>query len=370
MKILYISHTSNIGGAARSLMYMAKGIKEHLILLPQNGTITEEYNKNGLKYEFCRIPALFYSQYQSLGIISILSFIRHFFNIFKLAKYIKQGYNIFHFNEVVFAPVIFLLKLYYRNDIKIVIHVRVFMPKYRLGITRKIFTYMLKKSDYIIGIGEKELELFQEYKNKEILYNSVDMGDYIAMYKKTNYLHKKYNIGNDKKIAGYFGAIHKGKGQDFIVNVLKNKKMDNLIVIFFGDGEMKEELENTIKNSGIKNIVFAGFINNVFECMEGCDFILRAEDFGLYGRDILEANLLGVPMLASKSEDNKEEKLIQNGINGYYFKPFDEKQFTEKLELLMTEHNSMRGNSLKMNIGIISSDEYSKKITKIYETLR
>jgi hypothetical protein len=374
-KILYISHSSFIGGAERSMMYMAMSNPKSLLLAPKfafkNCPIIELYEKNKVNYEFLTIPALFYHQYGNITFLKIVYFLMFIPNLLCLFKYYRNGYRILHFNDVVFAPTIWILKILFGKRLKIIAHVRSRLPKNRFGLWQKTFVYCLKKSDFIISIGKKELAPFSTIKNRQILINPISYENYKPFFYKTDYLEKKFNIDKNKIIVGIFGTLHHAKGQDFIINHFISRTIDKkLVLIIFGIGPLLKTLKNKVKKNNLDSkILFANQVSNVFECMEGCDFIIRPEIYGYFGRDILEANSLGIPILTSKCKENIYEHLLEEGINGYSFTPLDSDCFANSLSRMLTNYNRIRGNSVELKKGYILSEDYYKELQKIYDQL-
>ncbi len=373
MKTLFISHSSQIGGATRSILYAIKKCDNYLLLVPDNGPILDLYKSENINYEVLKVPTIYYSQYSKIGLRTVASFLLRLPNIFKLMKYINNEYKIIHFNEIVFAPTAYLLKLIYGDKIKIVVHARVTMPVYRLGLSRKIFRYMLSKMDYIIAIGNPEFSDLPNGVRKTILTNPVDHGSYNPIFKKSNYLHDKFNISKEYIIAGAFAQIHVGKGQDFILESLAKLNINKKIkIIFFGKGAdvYVQSLQNIIKDSIYRDdIIFAGYINNLYECMEGCDFLIRAEDFGLLGRDIMEANSVGLPILTSIDEKQDYSNIIRDGDNAITFKPKNSEDFLSALNLMLENYQKMRCWSVENKFGYVDSGEYCNSLKEIWKVL-
>ena len=374
-KVLYISHSSDIGGAARSLMFLVKEDPNAHVLVPSWGPILTEYRRYGISYDYLRLPVLYHSIYNDVHNESLNDFINRLIvdypNIKKLERYINEGYTVFHLNEIIFAPLIPVLRYLFGNKIKIVTHVRLTMPCSHY-MTR-IFTYCLKKSDYLIGVVESVLDPFQSYSEKKVIYNPVDFGPYLPSYRRTEYLNDTYNIPRNKKIIGYFGMLHKGKGQDFLIEYLvkKKEKLDReCIIIFFGDGPMYRELLNKVtENELSKTIHFAGLIQNVYEAMEGCDFIVRTDETGDFGRDILEANSLGVPILISRKSTNRDDQLFKESYNGYGFLPGDFTEFDNKWNQMLLHYRELRGNTVRDQFGYTLSSGYYGKVKEIFDSL-
>lgn len=374
MKTLFISHSSQVGGATRSIMYGIKNCDKYLLLVPNEGPILPLYDDEKIKYEIVHIPALFYSQYSKITLRAIISFLYRLPNIFKLIRYINQGYTIIEFNEIVFAPTAYLLKLFYKDKIKIILHARVTMPIYRFGWSKYFFHYFLKKADHIIAIGQTEFDDLPKNCSKSILINPVDFGRYTPTFNKSNYLHDRYGIPKGSVIAAIFGQLHIGKGQDFIVHALTQTTIpNNVFFIFFGNGNEKyiEQLKYMTSKFFLKDkIIFAGYVNNVYECMEGCDFIIRSEDFGLLGRDIMEANSLGIPILTSIDNTKDYSMLIKEEHNALTFVPKNMLSFINQLNNMLILHSKMRGWAHKDQFGYTNSEYYCNNLKKIWRKLR
>jgi len=366
-KILFISHAAAVGGATRSIMFLAKHTPDSLLLVPNDGPILDLYRQNGIRFEIQRVPNLFYSTYQSVSLFGIARFLKDLPKLAALDKYIRAGYTTLHFNEIVFAPTIFLLRLVYGKKIRIVTHARVTMPVHRLGWSRALFLRMLRSSDVIIAIGKNELEAFRDFPCAVRITNPVEFGDYVPQFRKTETLHKQFDIPEDVVIAGSFAQLHKGKGQDFLVRCLRDHPVPNFRLILFGEGDMEQELKDYICANGLENsVILAGYTNNVLAAMEGCDFIIRAEDFGYLGRDIIEANALGVPILTSLAVGYEDGELFEDGYNGFSFGPGDQAGFSRALHEMLAGKSELLGRTVRDKRGFTFADEYAGFVRRYY----
>lgn len=377
MKILYISHSSYIGGAERSMMYMAMGQKDSLLLAPSYGDcpIFELYKENNVNYKILTIPGLFYHQYGKLTILKVCYFIFFLPNLFKLFNLIKkEKAKIIHFNDVVFAPYVPFLKMIYGSRLKIVTHIRSRLPRHRLGVSRYFFTKWLKKSDRLIAIGDAENEPFKDLDKSVIFRNPVSFDNYKPKYKKNSTLIKKYNLSDSDITAGVFSMLHPGKGHSFLINTLneyfKKSEDKKLKIIIFGKGKLENRIRNLIKESEYNDrFILAGQINNVYETMEGCDFIIRPEEHGMLGRDILEANALGIPILTSVLDIKLYSDILKEDFNCKTFSPLNGKEFQISLKVMLNKYRELRGKTRKNEFGFLLKEKYNEKLNTIYENL-
>ena len=366
-KVLFISHASAVGGATRSIMFLAKHTPDSLLLVPNDGPILDLYRKNGIRFEIQRVPNLFYSTYQSVSLFGIARFLKDLPKLTALHRYIRSGYTTLHFNEIVFAPTIWILRRLYGQKIRIVTHVRVTMPIHRLGWSRALYVRMLRCSDVVICIGKNEIEPFAGFPCAVRITNPVDFGDYQPAFRKTDTLHEKYGIPRGTVLAGAFAQLHKGKGQDFLLRCLREHPVENFRLLLFGSGPMESELKEFISANRLEgSVIMAGYTNNVLEAMEGCDFINRAEDCGYLGRDVLEANALGVPILAALTKGYEDGELFEHGYNGLAFPPGDQKAFAGALDQMIAAREGFRGKTVRDRRGFTPADEYAERVAAYY----
>lgn len=109
------------------------------------------------------------------------------------------------------------------------------------------------------------------------------------------------------------------KRQDLLIFAFAKlkEKLSDWSLVFYGDGEDKEYLENLAKENGIfEQVIFQGKVNNVSEKLvnEGI-FVLTSDTEGLPNA-LLEAMALGMPVVATDCSPGGARTLISenNGI--------------------------------------------------------
>lgn len=158
----------------------------------------------------------------------------------------------------------------------------------RKSILYKVFAYIEKvlyknadkivtltaNKDYYTSIGVDE-------KKVEIVSNGVDLEKYDSLTKEESpvkFLENKFNIL-------YTGAHGTANCLEFILEVAKLMKNDEIIFNFIGEGEKKEELIKKAKEYNLKNVEFYPPINKNFipsTLKNGDAMILPVRDEPLY----------------------------------------------------------------------------------------
>jgi len=145
------------------------------------------------------------------------------------------------------------------------------------------------------------------------------------------------------------GRINKQKQQLEIVRQLSGRIDSRIKILFAGDGPMLEELRTICK--GNKSFEVLGFRNDVKELLQKSDFILLFSVHEGLPISLIEATMVGMPILCNGVGGNTE--ICINGKNGWILNDWD--------DLIATINNLTN----------ISNEEYScmcKESRGIYES--
>lgn len=104
----------------------------------------------------------------------------------------------------------------------------------------------------------------------------------------------------------------------------------------YGDGALKEELNNRIIEMHAEDYIFLkGHVTNVHEIMsESFAFILSSDYEGL-SNSMLEALAVGMPCICTDCPPGGAKSFITNGKNGFLVNVGNTKELTEKMKLLI-----------------------------------
>lgn len=140
-------------------------------------------------------------------------------------------------------------------------------------------------------------------------------------------------VYRDKNYVLYFGRLSAEKGLDFLINTVSKRPKIKLKIA--GTGSEEKRLRNLVRNKKIKNVQFLGFKNGnlLKKIIQECRFtVLPSLWYEVFGLSILESFASGKPVLASDIGGIPE--VVENGYNGFLFKPGDSNNLLNQLDRL------------------------------------
>jgi glycosyltransferase involved in cell wall biosynthesis len=177
-------------------------------------------------------------------------------------------------------------------------------------------------------------------------------------FEKFNFLRTSNQKNEKLNIISVGSLVHK-KNHVFLLEIateLINNNI-NFQINIFGDGPLKEFINNQIKQKGLSNHVFlkgkSSSIENEFKQNNYYIHPAKSEPFGLV---LLEAMASGLPVLSLDGKGNRD--IIKNEINGYIFKEENAKKFADTIIYL--EKNNSNKTELIEN-GYITAKKYDIK---------
>ena len=162
---------------------------------------------------------------------------------------------------------------------------------------RPFINNVLKKADVVYAVSnalKKEILStgVDGIKAKTRLYwNSVD----INKFSKEN---KNLLKNNGKPIVLFVGNIIKRKNVNLILEA-KKQSNTNYEVVVVGDGPLKKDLENKVKNENISDVRFLGSRNDVENIIPGCDVLVLPSFSESFGLVLIEALACEKPVIGS-----------------------------------------------------------------------
>lgn len=331
LKILFVSHSSEIGGAEKSLLELLKGLSikgvECHVVIPANGSLSQELDKLFIPNHIIYLPwcADGEKKYDRSRIAEIE---KSSLELMGLARKIKPDI-VYSNSSVIFQGAIVSKML----GIKHVWHIREFGEldygiDYYLSIEKRA-EFVFENSDKIIFISKALADYYHEYisdKKSEVVYNDVKIPESS---------HNCENESNGKLKLLMVGNVHPAKGQlDAIraIKLLKERGYADIVLKIVGrkNQDYYGKIANFIDENFLHDqISFFDFVSNPTKFFKESDVVLMCSKSEGFGRVTVEAMLFGKPVIGAYAGGTKE--IIRDNENGLYYESENSIDLAEKI---------------------------------------
>jgi 1,2-diacylglycerol 3-alpha-glucosyltransferase len=148
-------------------------------------------------------------------------------------------------------------------------------------------------------------------------------------------LRQRFALDPDKVIFLYIGRVDAEKRLDMLIQALHQLKRQDIHLVIAGKGADRHRLVDLAKQLGIEQQVrFLGFVPEAdkVDLLNSADVFAMPSEAELLSIAALEAMACGRPVLAARSKALPE--LVDEGVNGYLFKPGDVGDVARKMDML------------------------------------
>tara|TARA_B110000240_G_C13491471_1_gene449795 strand:+ start:697 stop:1905 length:1209 start_codon:yes stop_codon:yes gene_type:complete len=355
IKILYMFHTSVIGGGSFCLLNIIKKLDKNtytpIVLLKNNGPLAVELKKIGATVYFEKsISTVLYNKniFKFRNIKLIYGIL---FSLPKIKKWLKKiEPDIFHLNTMMLYPYLIPAS---QLHIKTIVHMRENWPKEEHQIQFKLAKWVISKfADKIVAINQTSADILK------LNYKTQVIHDYISFDGRSNDYDFKKLLGKDYqslKIFSFFGGTNWQKGALQVVETFLNKIIDEdvrLIVVgvinknivfkgFFGGvKKILSKIDYYRYNDKVRfiaqkdeRIVFIPATYHVKSIIEQSQCIVSFFSIPHANLTMAEASCLGTPSIAADTPEAKE--YCNNGESALLFQMNNKKDFEEKIKIFL-----------------------------------
>ena len=156
---------------------------------------------------------------------------------------------------------------------------------------------------------------------------------------------KRQELGlpDDAFVAGYIAALEWRKGHHHLIKIMQRlaRNYPHLHMLFAGEGFSSQRLKNLVQKAGLnRRIHFLGYRNDVPEIMAALDVKLFASEREGLPQVLVQADTVGVPILAFDAEGVRE--MVHHGVNGFVFAHGDTDSLAAALEQFIQQPETAR----------------------------
>ena len=197
-----------------------------------------------------------------------------------------------------------------------------------------ILSYVLyKKCDYVVYQTEELASCFYKHFKKRtvVIPNPVVINDSLCNQEpKANII---VSVGNLKEAKNYYMLIE-------AINRIKDC-LNGYKVIIYGEGVLRSDLENKIKNYSLENTIFLpGSINDVQEKIYKAKLFVLTSNYEGMSNALQEATALGLCCIATDCLGTNE--IIMDNKSGYIIKKNDDRDLADKILYLISDDETRK----------------------------
>lgn len=350
-KILFIEQNTDgtIGGSHYCLLYLIDGLDktkyEPIVLFYENHNLISDFEFIG------KVHIHNYRKYNidknrlKRKAINIIVHLKHFVNALYWIS--RQKIDLIHLNNSILGGYDLWLPISLILHIPCISHERGFNSFSKL---RRVEKYLLKKYSAVISVSDVIRENLKKcgisHHKLLTIHDGIDPDLYRSkVSRRKDDVKRELNINSKALIIGMIGNIRLIKGQKYLLDVLKilEEKFNDFACVMVGGMSINTEKDNDFGSYLIKlineygmrdKINLTGFrsdipdIINIFDVQVNASIIPDA-----FPHVILEGMSLGKAIVATNLGGAKES--IKNGVTGFIVPHDNEREFANKLLLLL-----------------------------------
>ena len=274
-----------------------------------------------------------------------------FFSIFKLHKLLKKERPDFLMVHIL-TPIPLLLLLFFRYDTKFILRISGYP---HIGFLRGFLWKLVSKKIYKILSPTKNTKkllinkkIFSDDKIQIIFEPVLNLQ---LIKKKSESLPNDLFKNQDNYVIS-IGRLTKQKNFKFLINSFDKvlEHIPDLKLIICGVGEEQNSLKLLIKKKGReKNIILAGYVQNIFYALKNSKFFILTSEWEDPGFVIIESMYCNKIVLSSNCESGPLE-IISHKVNGYLFEKNNTQDFINNFIEINNLIDNNNENITKMKI--------------------
>ena len=319
MKIaFFIEHISD-GGAERVLTNLANLFSQHGHECFMITTI-----KRNDEYPLDNSVKRFVTEPQGYQGVQFFGMFKRLYRLRKILRTENPDYLISFLNSALYHGVLTTRGLRTKSVISVRNDPNFDYPTFRAKILAKT---LLSMSEGAVFQTPDAQDWFPKRLRKKstIIYNPIGERFYREQYKPI------------KKTIVAVGRLNYQKNFTFLINSFAEfvKKHKDWKLNIYGEGDLKDELENQISKSHLRECVtLCGRTSNVPSAISKSEIYVLTSDFEGAPNALMEAMAVGMPCISSDCPCGGPRMLIENGYNGFLYPVGDLEEFVKCLSIL------------------------------------
>ncbi len=171
-------------------------------------------------------------------------------------------------------------------------------------------------------------------------------------------LRRSLGVCQDDLVIGLVAKLWSGKGHAATIDAVKQlvDVHQNIKLVIVGEGYLREDLEQQTRESGLeRHVIFTGFRSDIPDLNAMFDIAVLPSDFEGMGRVLLEAMVMGTPVVASNVGGIPD--IVDDGKTGILVPPGNVNSLADAIATLL------RDPSLRERMGRAGYDKITQQFS-------
>lgn len=204
------------------------------------------------------------------------------------------------------------------------------------AFTKFMMSRVVKSASYIVFQTREAQVYFSDIVDKKssVIHNPTYINE--GQYKRP--------LCHDNRIVSV-GRLNEQKNQTLLIEAFSELRKNNssfasLKLEIYGEGPLREMLQNQINQLGLQNCIFLpGAFPDVLDRINGARLFVLPSLYEGMPNALIEAMCLGIPVLSADCPCGGPRELIRDGVNGYLFKNNNKEDLVRKMKHILENNN-------------------------------
>jgi glycosyltransferase involved in cell wall biosynthesis len=206
------------------------------------------------------------------------------------------------------------------------------------------FKYSLYDKIITISDGIRKVLLSEglEPSRVTLIHSAVDLDKYSSACD-PDWFNKEFGVHHENKIIGTVAQFIPRKGHRYIIEAAPEilEKFPDCRFLFFGQGPLKNELQDQCIKSGLKDfILFPGFRTDMERILPCLDMLLHPATMEGLGVSLLQAAAAEVPLIGARAGGIPE--IVKDWVNGFLIDPCNKTAIVQSVLTLLQDPGMRR----------------------------
>ncbi|GAB1397093.1 hypothetical protein MASR1M65_18720 [Saprospiraceae bacterium] len=211
---------------------------------------------------------------------------------------------------------------------------------FKLFIDKFLYIGSQNKAFYqFYGVNEESRYIFTPY----AVDNKQFQTEKLKFSKNINELKTELQVDSDKKIILFSGKYIEVKRPLDLLEAFKMLNNPDYLLIFVGEGKLRKQMEDYVKQNGLQNVLLTGFVNQsqISKYYAIANVFVMCSEMETWGLSLNEAMNFELPVVISSTCGSSFD-LVKDGVNGYIFQKSDVNELAKKIESVLLSEENLR----------------------------